>query len=184
MTSDEKWDIRQVTRPKPRLMTYYFLQALASLPAFPFVLLFLYFRFRSLRYRFDGQGVSMSWGILYRREIHLTYARIQDIHLVSNVVERWMGLARLHIQTASAQSGAEMTLEGLDNVNAVRDYLYGRLRGVKESSPATAQGTSAPPQDGAGDLAAEFDALATELRALRATLAAQRSEGRSQKAEG
>ena len=55
----------------------------------------------------------MRWGILFRREITLTYARIQDIHLTSNLVERWLRLARIQIQTASASASAEMTLEGL-----------------------------------------------------------------------
>ena len=37
----------------------------------------------------------MSWGILFRREVIIQFARIQDIHLRSNVVERWLGLGRI-----------------------------------------------------------------------------------------
>jgi putative membrane protein len=46
----------------------------------------------------------MRWGILFRREISLTYARIQDIQLSSNLVERWLGLAKIQLQTASGSS--------------------------------------------------------------------------------
>lgn len=74
----------------------------------------------------------MRWGILFRREISLTYARIQDIHLTSNVVERWLGLARIQIQTASGSAGAEMTIEGLRDFEMIRDGLYSRMRGVRE----------------------------------------------------
>jgi putative membrane protein len=41
----------------------------------------------------------------------LNYARIQDIHLRSNAMERWLGLARIEIQTASGSSNAGMTLQ-------------------------------------------------------------------------
>ena len=36
-----------------------------------------------------------------RREIHLTYRRIQDIHVTRNLFHRWLGLATVGIQTAS-----------------------------------------------------------------------------------
>src|SRR4029079_3039701 len=84
--------IYAIERPHPRLLTYYRISSLATGPAIPFVAVYRYFRYHTMRYRFDAQGVSMSWGILFRREINLTYARIQDIHLSSNVVERALGL--------------------------------------------------------------------------------------------
>lgn len=164
------WDIRHVERPVSRLFTYYVLQSLATGPALPIVLLVLYFRYHTLRYRFDDEGISMSWGILFRREVHLTYARIQDIHLVSNVVERWLGLARIQIQTASGKAEAQMTLEGILEYEAVRDYLYGRLRGAApHAKPA------APESPGAVDaLTEDLRAVSQELRALRAALARPR----------
>lgn len=152
----------RIERPVPRLFTYYLLMAFAALPALPFLLPYLYFRFHTLRYRLDGEGLSMSWGILFRREIHLTYARIQDIHLVSNVVERWLGLARIQIQTASGSSGAQMTLEGIADHGAMRDFLYAKLRA--SSAPAAGR------EDAASAALALTD-LAGELRALRERLA-------------
>lgn len=119
-----------IQRPHERLMTYYFLSALAALPAFPVVFLVLYFRYHTMRYRFDEEGISMSWGILFRNQIVLNYARIQDVHLRSNVIERWLGLTRIEIETASGSSKAEVTLEGLLEYEAVRDFLYSRMRGA------------------------------------------------------
>src|SRR5688500_15268917 len=92
-------------------MKYYILTSFMAAPFFVFPLLYLYFRYHTMRYEFDEEGISMRWGILFRREITLTYARIQDIHLNSNLVERWLRLARIQIQTASASAAAEMTLE-------------------------------------------------------------------------
>ncbi len=121
-----------IERPHKKLMTYYVLRALMTLPAFPLVLLILYFRYHTMRYRFDQEGISMSWGILFRHQTVLNYSRIQDVHLRSNLIERWLGLARIEIQTASGSSNAEVTLEGLLEFEAVRDFLYSRMRGSTE----------------------------------------------------
>ena len=101
MTAEQ--EIMGIERPHPKLLTYYFLTSLLLGPAFFTILIPLYFKYHTLRYRFDDQGISMRWGILFHREITLTYARIQDIHLSSNFVERWLGLARVQVQTASGQ---------------------------------------------------------------------------------
>lgn len=85
-------------------MKYYILKALATTVAAPVTLMLFYFRFHTMRYRFDAEGIHMAWGILMRHEIMLNYSRIQDIQLRSNVVERWLGLARIEIQTASGSS--------------------------------------------------------------------------------
>lgn len=154
-----------ITRPHPSLWTYYLLTCLAFPPAFPFLILPAWFRYHTMRYRFDAEGISMSWGILFRREIILNYARIQDIHLKSNLVERWLGLGRILIQTASGNSGAEMVIEGIREYEAVRDFLYARMRGVSEPAPAkTATGEP-------DELAAALREVAAELRALRTTFA-------------
>ena len=103
---------RAITRPDDSLLLYYFIVSLAALIAFPFVFLPLFVRFKTLRYEFDDEGVAMSWGLLFRREVYLTYRRIQDIHVTRNILERWMGLAKVPIQTASGTSGATMKIEG------------------------------------------------------------------------
>ncbi len=126
--------ILAIDRPHPRLMKLYLVRAVFSGPALLVALPILWFRYHTMRYRFDEEGISMSWGILFRREVKLTYARIQDIHLVSGVLQRWLGLADLHIQTASGSATAEMTLEGLLEFEAVRDFLYSRMRGARDSA--------------------------------------------------
>ena len=90
-----------IERPASNLFTYYLLSSFVLGPLFFILLIPYYFRYHTLRYRFDEEGISMRWGILFRREINLTYARIQDIHLRSNFVERWLNLARIEVQTAS-----------------------------------------------------------------------------------
>jgi putative membrane protein len=159
-------------RPHQSLWTYYVLSSLAFPPAFPFVAPYLYFRFHTLRYKFTEEGISMRWGIFFRREIIINYARIQDIHLRSNLVERWLGLARVLVQTASGSSGAEMTLEGFQEFEAVRDFLYSRMRGVKDPAHKVPAAAAAAPAH-ADELAAALREVARELRETRLALQAR-----------
>jgi putative membrane protein len=149
--------IAAIERPRESLMTYYTLQAIAANVASPFLFPYLYFRYHTMRYRFDTDGIHMKWGLIFRREVLLNYSRIQDIHLRSNVIERWLGLARIEIQTASGAASANMTLEGMTDPEGMRDFLYSQLRGSKD------------PQAGAEDdpVAAVLREVAGELRAIR-----------------
>ena len=160
--NDQQQEVLAIQRPDRALMKYYVIGALLAGPLFFIPLIPLYFRYHTMRYTFDEEGISMRWGILFRREITLTYARIQDIHLVSNLVERWLGLARIQIQTAAGSSSAEMTIEGVKQFETVRDYLYTRMRGVREAhKPAAA------PR--AGDQT--LQEIAGEMHAIRELLA-------------
>jgi len=169
-----------IEHPDRKLWTYYILASVLAGPGFPFVLVYNYFRYHTMRYRFDAEGVSMSWGILFRREIHLTYARIQDIHLTSNIVERWLGLARIQIQTASGSSGAELTIEGVREYEMLRDFLYSKMRGTKAGVHVSDAGDGGPgPADASeSELVTALRDAAAELRGLRHALEAARVERR------
>jgi putative membrane protein len=168
--------ILNITRPHRSLLIYYWLRCLVIPPLFPILAVPSYFRYHTMQYRFDEEGVSMRWGILFRHEIILNYARIQDIHLRSNIVERWLGLARLLVQTASGSSSAEMTIEGLKEFEAVRDFLYARMRGVRDAAhkrvvlpPCTSQNSGREPS-AASELTAALQEITKELRLLRLEL--------------
>jgi|SRR6266508_5542831 len=120
-----------LTRPDSKLLTLYFIYSLAANVAFPFAFLPLFFRYLTLRYRFDKDGVSVSYGLLWRRESYLTYARIQDIHVSRNIFERWLGLGAVQIQTASGSSRAEESIVGVKEFSEIRNFLYARMRGHK-----------------------------------------------------
>ena len=90
-------------RPGQRLMTYYALSSLVLGPFFPLLLIPRWLRYRTLRYLFDDEAVSMRWGALQRRETVLSYERIQDLHVVSNPLERWLGLARIENKAAAVE---------------------------------------------------------------------------------
>ena len=124
----------QIERPDPLLMRYYFVMSLLTLPAFPITLFVYWCRYVTLRYKFDDDGVSMSYGVFFRREVNLTFRRIQDIHVTRNLLQRWMGLATISLQTASGNAQAELAIEGVLEYGLLRDYLYARMRGARNQA--------------------------------------------------
>jgi uncharacterized membrane protein YdbT with pleckstrin-like domain len=173
--------IRALERPDPALWKYYILASLPTLIFPPVFLVFLFLswvRYSTLQYTFTQEGVSMRWGRLFRREIILNYARIQDIHLRSNLVERWLGLSRILVQTASGSSGAEMTIEGLKEYEEVRDFLYSKMRGVSDAvDPASSPSPGAvAARANEAELAETLRAVVRELQLTRDAVAALRAE--------
>ena len=126
-------------RPHPALWTLYIIRALLTGPGLVIFLPLYYFRYRTLRYRFDEEGIHMRVGVLFRREVNLTYARIQDIHLHSGLIQRWLGLADIQIQTASGSTGAELVVEGFKEFEEIRDFLYTRMRGARAAAVGLTQ---------------------------------------------
>ena len=156
--------IHAIERPHPNLLWQFMIFAFFTLPAFPITALVLAFRYHTLRYRFDAQGVSISYGILFRREAFLTYARIQDIHVKRNIIERWLGLGTVEVETAGAGAGPEL-IQGLTEYEEVRDYLYAQMRGAGSHPEKQGEAQSA-------------GALLVEIRdALREVRAAVKKEG-------
>lgn len=171
MSTNQPFDPASVTRPDDSLMTYYLLCAAMTLIGFPFVILPLYFKFRTLRYQFDDKGVSMSWGLLFKRETYLTYRRIQDIHVTRNLFHRWLGLASVGVQTASGTAGAEMTIEGVRNPEALRDYLYSQMRGALDETDDSAAGEFGDASD--DEALMLLRGVLDEVKRLRASLERQ-----------
>jgi putative membrane protein len=175
MDVDDK-AVMSIERPVKALWNYYLLRCCLVPPLFPVLALLAWFHYHTMRYKFTDEGISMSWGILFRRQIILNYTRIQDIHLRSNIVERWLGLACIQVQTASGTASAEMTIVGLKNFEEVRDFLYSRMRGVKQAlGTCPALPISLPVAqtiDGNSDaaLAAELREIGLELHGIRVLL--------------
>lgn len=172
------FDPGSITRPDAALLRYYLVVSVLPLVWFPPLMILIspliflpyYFKYRTLRYRFDDEGVSMSWGLVFRHETHLTYRRIQDIHVTRNLIHRWFGLARVEVQTASGSSSAEMAIEGVLEADALRDFLYSRMRGVRgewgerETDPVAIHAPGATAED---ETLALLHEIRDELRLLR-----------------
>jgi putative membrane protein len=129
----EPFDPRKIERPHSSLMTYYAIISILTGPGLLVQLPRLFFKYETLKYKFDDDGMSMSWGLLFRHEIYLTYRRIQDIHVSRDILQRWLGLATLSVQTASGSAGPEMNIEGIPQAESLRDFLYAKMRGARDA---------------------------------------------------
>ena len=161
--------------PHPKLLKHYFILCLLTGPAFVVAFPVSVCRYLTLRYRFDADGVTMTVGILFRREVALTYRRIQDIHVTRGIIQRWPGLATVACQTASSSSTPELVIEGLLDYEKVRDFLYAQMRGAKEGHGGAAVGAGVTKPDGwaaaAGEPATdEATVLLMEIRDRMAAL--------------
>lgn len=157
--------ILALTRPHKNLLIQYAFRSLLGLCAAPIVFVPHYFKYHTLKYRLDEEGLSVSWGILFKREVHLTYKRIQDIHVSRSLVERYLGLGTVEVQTASGSATAEMQLEGLENFDAMREFLYRRMRG-HELAPESRTAATASGDEALALLRAIRDELEATRRAL------------------
>ncbi len=159
------FDIKSIRRPAPQLMTYYLLVSIASTIGIFITLPLFWFRYLTLEYVFDDEGVAMRYGILFRRETQLTYRRIQDIHLTRNLLQRWLGLATVSIQTAAASAMPEIQIEGVLQAEELRDFLYQQMRGAKGQEDHTGADQVAALEAADGDEATEL------LKSIRDNLA-------------
>ena len=125
-------------------MKYYVVVALLSVFAFPITLFVLWIKYRTLRYRFDDEGIWRAQGLLWRSEVNITYRRIQDIHLTNGLLQRWFGLATVSIQTAAGSASPEVTIEGVLEAEALRDFLYTKMRGVRDRATAPRMAAGRP----------------------------------------
>ncbi len=178
VTPSTRFDPETTTRPTPALLRYYTIVSMLTLILFPFVFIPSYFKYQSLRYRFDDEGVGMSWGILFKKEIYLTYRRIQDIHVSRGIIQRQLGLATVSVQTASGSSGAEMSIEGMEDPEGLRDYLYSRMRGSQptaristpdtdDSSDEHTESTAPSPSADGDEALALLNDILQEVRRLK-----------------
>ena len=156
-------------------MTYYVIVAVLTLLAFPITVTVLYIRYRTLRYRFDDEGVWRRQGLLWRREVNVSYRRIQDIHLTNGIIQRWLGLATVSIQTAAGSATPQVTIDGVLEAEALRDYLYTKMRGVRDAiqgaeSTTHGQERTAPNVEGGDETLALLGDIRDSLRRLEERL--------------
>ncbi|MBK9250226.1 MAG: PH domain-containing protein [Ignavibacteria bacterium] len=162
-------EIFKLNRPHKNLLKLFVIYSLTSLIFFPFVMIPMYFRYHTLRYKFDSEGISIAYGIFWRRESYVTYSRIQDIHVTRNIFERWLGLGTVAIQTASGSANSEESISGMMEFEQIRNFLYARMRGIhspqKASQVSVTQGNTTTNEE-----LTLLESIRDEIRATRQAL--------------
>ena len=88
--------------------------------------LICYLRMRAYRIDLGPQGVALQMGVLSRSHETLIYAKIQDILIRRNVLERLLGLSSVTIQNAMGQPAYIPGLKA-STAESLRDEILRRL---------------------------------------------------------
>ncbi len=71
-------------------------------------------------YFYDGEEnfITIKKGVFAPTEIHVQWKKIQDVYVDQDILDRIMGLYDVHIASATASSGIEAHIDGVDYVAA------------------------------------------------------------------
>jgi membrane protein YdbS with pleckstrin-like domain len=119
--------------------------------------------YKSLRYEVEEDQVIVHAGIWTQSVKHVPYRTVTNITIKRGVLDRWLGLGTLEIQTAGmsgSQGGPEEGLVGLADAQHVYEIVAGRLRRFRGGMAPTA----AEDED---EGAAKLQEILEELRAIR-----------------
>ncbi len=91
-------------------------------------------RYLTFRYRYEEAELVIRSGLLFRRERHVPYARIQNLDAVQGVFHRMLGVVEVKLQTGGGQEPeATLTVLPLPALEALRQRVReGKREAVKE----------------------------------------------------
>jgi putative membrane protein len=94
----------------------------------------------SFRFRYDPGELVVRWGILFRKQRHIPYDRIQNIDAVQSVLQRMFGVATLTVQTgAGKEPEASFSVLPLSALAEMRSRVFaGRVAAPRPGSSASA----------------------------------------------
>jgi putative membrane protein len=111
------------------------IQSWLLLPAVA-LLLFELVQYFTLAYRFDLHDIVIARGLIWKRERHIPYARVQNIELVQHAAHRLAGVAVVRLDTGSgAGAEAELAVLSMDAVADLRDAVRIGRRGQIDAAP-------------------------------------------------
>jgi membrane protein YdbS with pleckstrin-like domain len=93
-------------------------------------------------YIVTDRSLRIRSGVVWLREMTMTFANIQGIRVNANPIERLLGLANVEVQSAGGgglhgegtqSSGHVAKFEGVDNAALIRDLIVERLRVYRDS---------------------------------------------------
>jgi len=122
--------------------------------------------YRSLSYEIQDDEVIVRVGVLTKSVKHVPYRTVTNLTIKRDILDRWLGLGTLNIQTAgmSGQTGAEERLVGLTNVQEVYELVATELRRFRGGMAPTAAEVEGAPVVASADA---LSAILAEVRAIR-----------------
>lgn len=104
------------------------------------------------RYYYDANDnfLSIQKGVFTPTEIHVQYSKIQDVYVDQDLFDRILGICDVHIASATATSGIEAHIDGVDThvAEALKNLILAKIQHrAAGSSPEAEQSFSVPTPD-------------------------------------
>ena len=123
--------------------------------------------YQSLSYEIQDDEVIVRAGIITQAVKHVPYRTVTNLTIKRGILDRWLfDLGTLNIQTAgmSGNTGAEESLAGLSDYDAVYNLVATELRRFRGAMAPTAAGQEDAPISLKPDA---LNAIISEVRAIR-----------------
>lgn len=106
------------------------------MPVGVLLLLFELVQYFTLAYRFDPHEIVIKQGLIWKRERHIPFARIQNVELVQHALHRIAGVAAVRLDTGTGAGGeGELSVLSLDAVAALREAVRIGQHGEAAADP-------------------------------------------------
>lgn len=137
-------------------------------------------------YAVTDRALRIREGILVVREQTMTFANIQQVGIRQGPVQRWLGIADVHVSTAGGAGGGtehggvgrgmhEGFFRGVGNAAEIRDLIRERVRRHRDAGLGDPDDAEHVPASVEAEPLAAVHALHDEVRALARTLGAGRA---------
>lgn len=114
-------------------------------------------RYLTFRYRYEEAELVIRSGLLFRRERHVPYARIQNLDAVQGVFHRMLRVVEVKLQTGGGQEPeATLTVLPLPALEALRQRVREGKREAVEGGTAGEGAATAMPAESATTVPAEL----------------------------
>ena len=152
------------------------LVSIVTIPLMPIWLIFGWSfhrkQFERLSAKLTDRSLEIQRGYIFRMEKNVPLDRIQDLTMTEGPLLRWLGIARLHVETAGQNigGGGGAHLVGVIDAPAFRDAVLDQrdaIAGTAGNGVTTGSPSSAP---GAGD-PATLEALLQSVRKIEENIA-------------
>ena len=89
-----------------------------------------YYYYKKYFYDARPDFLQIRKGWILTIEVILDYSKIQDVYMDQDIFDRMFGLWDVHVSTATATSGIEAHIDGVNKENAlaIREIILGHIR--------------------------------------------------------
>ncbi len=100
------------------------------------------------RYYYSGEDhyITIKKGVFAPKEIHVQYQKIQDVYVDQDIIDRIMGLYDVHIASATAASGMEAHIDGveLQAAEGLKKFFLDKMIPGGQTTGSVSQGVPPP----------------------------------------